>query len=219
MSLDALGYDFESPELMTLALTHRSYASEQDLDVSYERLEFLGDAVLQLVVTRHLYDTYADLAEGEMAKVRAAVVNKKTLAAIGRKLAIGDSILLGQGEEASGGRDKDSILADVVEAVLGAIYLDGGYRPVADLILRHWATLIDERATAPGQRDYKTRLQEILAQRGQMPRYQLTESGPDHAKQFAAELWVGDRVIGRGTGSSKKRAEQAAAKDATAQFQ
>jgi ribonuclease-3 len=217
--LETLGYDFETPELMTLALTHRSYAAEHDLDVSYERLEFLGDAVLQLVVTRHLYDTYADLAEGEMAKVRAAVVNKKTLARIGRELAIGDSILLGQGEETSGGRDKDSILADVVEAVLGAIYLDGGYQPAAELILRHWVTLIDERATAPGQRDYKTRLQEILAQRGQMPRYELTESGPDHAKQFAAELWVGDRVIGRGTGSSKKRAEQAAAKDATAQFQ
>lgn len=218
MSLDALGYDFDSPELMTLALTHRSYAAEHDLDVSYERLEFLGDAVLQLAVTRHLYDTYRHMAEGEMAKVRAAVVNRKTLAGVARNLGLGASILLGQGEEASGGRDKDSILADVVEAVLGAIYLDGGYQPAADLILRHWVTLIEERATAPGQRDYKTRLQEILAQRGQTPRYELTDSGPDHAKQFAAELWVDDRIIGRGTGSSKKRAEQAAAKDATSKF-
>lgn len=218
MSLDALGYDFDSPELMTLALTHRSYAAEHDLDVSYERLEFLGDAVLQLAVTRHLYDTYRHMAEGEMAKVRAAVVNRKTLAGVARNLGLGASILLGQGEEASGGRDKDSILADVVEAVLGAIYLDGGYQPAADLILRHWVTLIEERATAPGQRDYKTRLQEILAQRGQAPRYELTDSGPDHAKQFAAELWVDDRIIGRGTGSSKKRAEQAAAKDATSKF-
>lgn len=218
MSLDALGYDFDSPELMTLALTHRSYAAEHDLDISYERLEFLGDAVLQLAVTRHLYDTYRHMAEGEMAKVRAAVVNRKTLAGVARNLGLGASILLGQGEEASGGRDKDSILADVVEAVLGAIYLDGGYQPAADLILRHWVTLIEERATAPGQRDYKTRLQEILAQRGQAPRYELTDSGPDHAKQFAAELWVDDRIIGRGTGSSKKRAEQAAAKDATSKF-
>jgi ribonuclease-3 len=217
--LDALGYDFESPELMELALTHRSYAAEHDLDVSYERLEFLGDAVLQLVVTRHLYDTYQDLAEGEMAKVRAAVVNRKTLAGVARKLDLGNTILLGQGEEASGGRDKDSILADVVEALLGAIYLDGGYQPAAGLVLRHWVTLIEDRATAPGQRDYKTRLQEILAQRGETPRYELTDSGPDHAKQFAAELWVDDRIIGRGTGSSKKRAEQAAAKDATAKFQ
>lgn len=217
--LAELGYHFDSEELVTLALTHRSYAAEQGLDVSYERLEFLGDAVLQLIVTRYLYDKYGRLAEGEMAKVRAAVVNQKTLATIARKLQVGGAILLGQGEETSGGRNKDSILADVVESLLGAIYLDGGYAPAEDLVLRHWIPIIDERASAPGQRDYKTRLQEILAQRGLMPRYELTESGPDHAKLFEAELWVEGTLVGRGRGSSKKRAEQAAAADATERYQ
>ena len=214
-----LGYDFGSDELVALALTHRSYAAEHGLDVSYERLEFLGDAVLQLIVTRYLYDEHEQLAEGEMAKVRAAVVNQKTLAAIARKLEVGGSVLLGQGEETSGGRDKDSILADVVESLLGAIYLDGGYAPAEQLVLQHWVPLIEERATAPGQRDYKTRLQEILAQRGLLPRYELTESGPDHAKVFEAALWVDDQLVGRGRGSSKKRAEQAAAADATERYQ
>ncbi len=217
--LAELGYDFDSERLVTLALTHRSYAAEHGLDVSYERLEFLGDAVLQLIVTRYLYDKYDQLAEGEMAKVRAAVVNQKTLATIARKLQIGDSILLGQGEETSGGRNKDSILADVVESLLGAIYLDGGYAPAEDLVLRHWIPVIEERASAPGQRDYKTRLQELLAQQGLTPRYELSESGPDHAKLFEAELWVEGTVVGRGRGSSKKRAEQAAAADAAERYQ
>jgi ribonuclease-3 len=210
----ALGYKFQSAELAGLALTHRSYAAEHHLDISYERLEFLGDAVLQLVVTRHLYEQYERLAEGEMAKVRAAVVNQKTLATLARRLALGECILLGQGEETSGGRDKDSILADVVEALLGAIYLDGGYEPAADLILAMWVPLISERASAPGGRDYKTRLQEELAQRGLHPHYVISESGPDHAKMFTAALWVDSELVGTGNGSSKKRAEQAAASDA-----
>ncbi len=211
-----LDYEFKSTELANLALTHRSYAAEHTLDVSYERLEFLGDAVLQLAVTRHLYDTYEDLAEGELAKVRAAVVNQKALATVARQLGIGDYMLLGQGEERSGGRDKDSILADVVEALLGAIYLDGGYEPASDLVLRLLVPLIGERAIAPGRLDFKTRLQEELAQRGQQPKYVITESGPDHAKSFVAELWVDGEVIGSGEGSSKKRAEQAAASNAAA---
>ena len=211
---EALGYDFNSPELAELALTHRSYAAEQSLDVSYERLEFLGDAVLQLVVTRHLYDTFTDLAEGELAKVRAAVVNQKALAAVARHLDIGRYMLLGQGEERSGGRDKDSILADVVEALLGAIYLDGGYEPASALVLKMLVPLIAERAASPGQLDFKTRLQEALAQRGLQPRYLVSEAGPDHAKTFSAELWVDGELIGVGEGSSKKRAEQAAARNA-----
>lgn len=214
----ALGYSFGSPQLVSLALTHRSFAAERDLGVSYERLEFLGDAVLQLAVTRHLYDTYTELAEGEMAKVRAAVVNQHTLAMIARSLGLGNLLLLGQGEESSGGRDKDSILADVVEALLGAIYLDGGYPAASDLILRLWVPMIEERASAPGDADYKTRLQETLAQRGQSPEYQISEIGPDHAKTFTAELWVGGKLLGTGEGSSKKRAEQAAAHAASARI-
>jgi len=215
----ALGYEFRSNEIAELALTHRSYAAEHELDVSYERLEFLGDAVLQLAVTRYLYDTYGGLAEGELAKIRAAVVNQKMLAGIARTLGIGAEIRLGQGEEMSGGRDKDSILADVVEALLGAVYLDGGYPPAERFVLKHWVPFIEDRAAAPGRRDYKTRLQEVLAQRGLQPRYEIGESGPDHAKMFSATLWVGDEVLGRGQGSSKKRAEQDAARDATRRFE
>ena len=211
-----LGYDFGSEELVTLALTHRSYAAEHGLDCSYERLEFLGDAVLQLIVTRYLYDRYDQLAEGEMAKVRAAVVNQKALATIARKLHVGDSILLGQGEETSGGRNKDSILADVVESLLGAIYLDGGYSPVEELVLRHWIPVIEERATAPGRRDYKTRLQErIQGELRVTPTYRIvSKTGPDHDRKFRAEVRFGNRVVGSGTGTSRKRAEQRAASEA-----
>lgn len=211
----ALGYSFKDPELVTLALTHRSYAAERGLDTSYERLEFLGDAVLQLAVTGYLYETHDDLAEGEMAKVRAAVVNQSTLASIARSLGLGPYVHLGEGEAVSGGHDKDSILADVVEALLGAIYRDGGLTPAAELILRLWVPVIDERATAPGQADYKTRLQEMLAQRGLTPRYELTETGPDHAKTFTAELWADGELLGTGVGTSKKRAEQEAARAAS----
>jgi ribonuclease-3 len=213
-----LGHRFERADLVELALMHRSYAAEHELELSYERLEFLGDAVLQLAVTRHLYDEYPDLAEGEMAKVRAAVVNQKALAAIARRLEIGDHLLLGQGEERSGGRGKDSILADVVEALLGAIYLDGGYENVSRLVLELLVPLIAERAAAPGSRDFKTRLQEVLAQRGLHPRYEIAESGPDHAKVFTASLWIDGEMIATGEGTSKKRAEQAAASAGAAQL-
>ena len=214
----SLGYEFQSGDLVELALTHRSFAAEQELDVSYERLEFLGDAVLQLAVTRYLYDSYPDLAEGEMAKVRAAVVNQKALAAIARRLAIGEHVLLGQGEERSGGRDKDSILADVVESLLGAIYLDGGYERTASLVLDLLTPLIEKRAADPGSKDFKTRLQEVLAQRGLSPRYEISESGPDHAKEFTAELWVDGEMLASGRGTSKKRAQQAAAAEAFARY-
>jgi ribonuclease-3 len=211
----ALGYRFVSSGLAELALTHRSYAAEHELDVSYERLEFLGDAVLQLAVTRYLYDTYPELAEGEMAKVRAAVVNQRALAGIARRLGIGDHILLGQGELRSGGRDKDSILADVVESLLGAIYLDGGYRPAATIVLDLLVPQIAERAASPGELDFKTRLQEELARQGLQPQYTISERGPDHAKEFTAELWVDGELVAAGVGSSKKRAEQAAAQAAS----
>ncbi len=213
-----LGHRFEQTDLFELALMHRSYAAEHEFELSYERLEFLGDAVLQLAVTRHLYDEYPDLAEGEMAKVRAAVVNQKALAVIARRLELGDNLLLGQGEERSGGREKDSILADVVEALLGAIYLDGGYDTASRLVLDLLVPLIAERAAAPGSRDFKTRLQEVLAQRGLHPRYEIAESGPDHAKVFTASLWIDGEMIATGEGTSKKRAEQAAASAASARL-
>jgi ribonuclease-3 len=211
----ALGHHFESGELIELALTHRSYAAEHDLQISYERLEFLGDAVLQLAVTRYLYDEYPELAEGELAKVRAAVVNQTSLARVARYLGIGDQLVLGEGELRSGGADKDSILSDVVESLLGAIYLDGGYETAARIVLDLLVPEIVERAASPGQRDYKTRLQESLARRGLQPHYEITETGPDHAKVFTAKLLVGGEVVATGEGSSKKRAEQAAAEAAS----
>lgn len=209
-----LGYTFRNRDLIRTALIHRSYMGEQNLEESYERLEFLGDAVLQLAVTEYLYRTKPALSEGEMAKVRAAVVNERTLARLARELEIGPALLLGRGEDLTGGREKDSLLSDVVEALVGAMYLEAGYDTTAELIVGHWKAIIDERAEAPGHRDYKTRLQETLARRGLKPRYELTESGPEHAKRFNAKVLAAGDVLGEGEGTSKKRAEQAAAKSA-----
>lgn len=211
---EALGHRFEDRSLLRRALIHRSYAAEQDLAESYERLEFLGDAVLQLAITNHLYIEYPDLAEGEMAKVRAAVVNERILARMARSLDLGSVLLLGRGEELSGGRDKDSILSDVVESVIGAMFLEIGFGAVQRLILERWQPHIDERAVDPGRRDYKTRLQEYLARRGERPVYEIEEDGPEHAKRFKARVLAGGTVVGEGSGSSKKRAEQDAAEHA-----
>jgi len=212
----ALGYDFSDRELLRRALTHRSHASEQSLDDSYERLEFLGDAVLQLAVTTYMFIEFPELSEGELAKVRAAVVDEPTLAEIARQMGLGPLVHLGRGEVMTGGSDKDSILCDVMESVLGAIYLETGFAAVSDMILEYWAPLIDQRASAPGEADYKTRLQELLAQSGLRPRYVIADDGPEHEKVFTAEVFSGDRSLGSGTGSSKKRAEQAAAEAAAA---
>ncbi len=211
----AIGHQFSNDSYLRLALIHKSYAAEAgDADRSYERLEFLGDAVLQLAVTEYLYDAYPELAEGEMAKVRAAVVDSATLAGLGRSFGVGPALSLGKGELQTGGREKDSILADVVEALLGAVYLDAGYPAAAGVVLEHWTETIDRRAAAPGHRDYKTRLQERLAATGLQPNYTVTEDGPEHAKVFFAEVTDGSRVLGKGEGTSKKRAEQDAARDA-----
>ncbi len=211
---EALGFQFEDVTLLELALLHRSYAAEHELVESFERLEFLGDAVLQLAVTHYLYDTYGALAEGEMAKVRAAVVSEAALAGIARGFEVGGAIRLGRGEELTGGRDKDSIISDVMEAIMGAIYLDGGFDIARGFVLTHWSDLIDRRASEPGRRDYKTRLQEQLAQVDQQPRYDVSEAGPEHAKLFTAVVSAGSETLGSGTGTSKKRSEQAAAEAA-----
>jgi ribonuclease-3 len=210
----ALGYQFAEADLLQLALLHRSHAAEHELAESYERLEFLGDAVLQLAVTHYLYGTYEALAEGEMAKVRAAVVSEAALARIARGFDVGEAIRLGRGEELTGGKDKDSIISDVMESIIGAIYLDGGFDVAREFVLAHWSDLIDSRATDPGKRDFKTRLQEQLAQAGALPRYDVSESGPEHAKVFTAVVSAGGKTLGTGTGTSKKRSEQAAAEAA-----
>lgn len=209
----ALDYAFSDPGLLRLALTHRSHPFETEGGESNERLEFLGDAVLGLVVAEELLRRF-DLSEGEMAKTRAEVVDTESLARVAASLELGRHLSLGPGEDASEGRQKTSILADALEAVLAAIYLDGGLEPVRALILSRWGDLIIERASAPGVLDYKTRLQEVLAVDGRIPEYSVQGSGPDHDRLFMAEVRSGGELLGSGEGTSKKRSEQEAAREA-----
>jgi ribonuclease-3 len=211
---EAVGYQFGDVGLARLSLTHRSVSSEDPSRNDNERLEFLGDAVLQLVVTRNLYEGFPHLAEGKMAKVRAAVVSRSTLADVARSIGLGELLQLAPSEERSGGRDKDSILADALEAVIGAVFLDGGLEPVREMILRLWGDRIAERAKRPGVKDYKTRLQEILATDNNRPEYRTEGSGPDHAREFQSLVFVDGDPLGEGLGKSKKEAEQGAARQA-----
>ncbi|HWB71834.1 MAG TPA: ribonuclease III [Egibacteraceae bacterium] len=210
-----LGVVFGERQLLRQALTHRSHAFEAGGLPTNERLEFLGDAVLGLVVTDRVYRRFPEAAEGRLAKIRAAAVNAHSLADIGRRLGIGDQVLLGRGEEQSGGRDKDSILADTLEALLGAVYLDQGMEAAAALIDRLFSDLLDDITSRRESLDYKTSLQELTAaQLSTLPSYTLSEEGPDHQKRFTAVASVGGQALGRGTGRSKKEAEQAAAREA-----
>jgi ribonuclease-3 len=212
--VDVLGLELDM-DLVERAVTHRSYAYENGGLPTNERLEFLGDSVLGLVVTEELFRRHPDLPEGQLAKLRAAVVNSRALAGVGRQLDLGRFLRLGRGEEASGGRDKSSILADAVEALIGAVYLDKGTEPTRDFVLKLFADLLDGSARLGAGLDWKTSLQELAA--GQalgVPEYQVTEAGPDHAKTFRAIAVVGGRPIGEGEGRSKKEAEQRAAEGA-----
>jgi len=210
---DRLEHDFADPGLLRRALAHRSWCGEQDAPVpSNERLEFLGDAVLGVVVAEHAYRAYPSFAEGELAKVRSAVVNSRVLAEIAEDLGIGRVLALGRGEEASGGRAKASILADALEAVIGAVYLDAGWDAARPLILRLLGDRIGHAAAEPDDFDHKSRLQELTVRRGDgTPRYVVRGSGPDHDRQYDAEVLVGGERRGVGHGTSKKDAEQRAA--------
>lgn len=210
----ALDYQFKNQALLDVALTHRSYRADAPEAQDYERLEFLGDAVLQLAVTDKIYSDYPEMPEGQMAKLRATVVNEEVLAWLARSIDLGRQLRLGKGEQATEGADKDSILADVVEALLGAIYLDSGYGPAARVALHLLGDAIVERADQPGGGDFKTRLQELLAKRSLKPRYLVSNEGPDHDKLFHATVEVEGEVLGSGLGSSKKAAEQVAAEEA-----
>jgi ribonuclease-3 len=210
-----LGHAFHDLALLDLALTHRSWCAEHPGTASNERLEFLGDSVLGLAVTDHVYAAYPDVAEGQLAKVRAAVVSAPTLADLAREVDLGAALQLGKGEEQSGGRDKQSILADGLEAVVGAVYVDAGWPRARELVLRLLGDRIVVAAIGPGGDDFKTRLQELAAHRfDAAPVYLLDESGPDHGKRFFATVLVGGEELGRGEGSSKKQAEQHAARAA-----
>ena len=211
----ALGVVFHDARLREAALTHRSYAFERGLTVTNERLEFLGDSVLGVVVTDLAYRNYPDMPEGALAKLRAAIVNMSALADVARSLDLGSSVMLGKGEEQSGGRNKSSILADALEAVFGAVYLDRGLDVARELIERLFLPRMEAYVRGEGDRDYKTILQELASQLlHAMPEYRLVERGPDHQKEFTATVLLAGKPMGTGVGRSKKEAEQRAAREA-----
>jgi ribonuclease III len=203
------------PELLDRALMHRSYAYENGGLPTNERLEFLGDSVLGLIVTDTLFRSYPERPEGELAKLRAAVVNMRALAGVARSLDLGAYVRLGKGEEGTGGRDKSSILADTLEAVIGAVYLDKGLALADELVHRLFDPLIARAAQAGAGLDWKTSLQELTAELNLgVPEYHVEESGPDHQKFFRAYVRIGSETYGQGEGRSKKEAEQQAAEAA-----
>jgi ribonuclease-3 len=207
----ALGADL-SQALLEQALTHRSYAYEHGGLPTNERLEFLGDSVLGLVITESLYCAHPDLPEGQLAKLRSAVVNMRALAGVARGLGLGDHLRLGKGEESTGGRDKSSILADGVEALIGAVYLDCGMSAAAATVHRLFDPLLERAPHLGAGLDWKTSLQELTASLDLgVPEYRISESGPDHAKSFVATVVLRDGEHGTGRGRSKKEAEQEAA--------
>lgn len=215
--LEALGVALPA-ELLTIALTHRSYSYENGGLPTNERLEFLGDAVLGLTITEELYHRHPDRAEGDLAKLRASIVNTQALADVGRGLTdegLGAHLLLGKGEENSGGADKSSILADGVESLLGAIYLEHGLTVVREVILRLFGELLDTAPTLGAGLDWKSSLQELTAARGLgAPAYVVTSTGPDHDKEFSATVVIGEAEYGHGVGRTKKEAELKAAASA-----
>jgi len=205
------------PVLLKQAVTHRSYAYEHGGLPTNERLEFLGDSVLGVVITERLFRDFPDEPEGQLAKLRAAVVNATALAEVARALDLGSYLLLGKGEESTGGQDKSSILADAMEAVLGAMYMSTDLETTREFIERVFGPLIAESAQLGAGLDWKTSLQERSAELDKgVPEYRVTDTGPDHAKEFTAEAVISGDVLGVGHGRSKKVAEQEAAAQAYA---
>ena len=206
-----LNYEFKDPTLIRTALTHSSYANEHRCQ-SNERLEFLGDSILGMVVAAYLYRLYPDMPEGKMTRLRAELVCEQSLHRVARELGFGENLRLGKGEALSGGRERASILADCVEAVIAALYLDGGFETARAFIMEHILSTLEQPGFAYGS-DYKTELQELVQQK---PNQRLSyakvgESGPDHKKTFTAEVRLNDAVLGTGEGRTKKEAEQNAA--------
>jgi ribonuclease-3 len=210
----AIGYRFRNISLLQNALAHSSYANERwhNSLMSNERLEFLGDSILGMTVADHLYRTFTDRPEGELTRMRADMVCEKTLAAVANRIGLGQHLLLGHGEEQGGGRNRESILADAVESIIAACYLDGGFECAAAFIRSF--ILCDVPVQRMHNVDYKTGLQELVQRKkNQVLSYTLVgESGPDHDKQFTAQVSLNGNVVGQGTGRSKKRAEQDAAR-------
>ncbi len=213
---NAIGYRFKNIQLLQNALTHSSYANERwhNSLLSNERLEFLGDSVLGMLVAEYLYRTFPDRPEGELTRMRADMVCEQTLAGAANKIGIGEHLLLGHGEEQGGGRSRNSILADAMESVIAACFLDGGIQAALKVVQQF--ILVEVPVTRLHNVDYKTKLQELVQQKkNQVLSYALVgESGPDHDKHFEVEVSLNGKVVGSGSGSSKKRAEQSAAASA-----
>lgn len=211
----ALGYQFRDKSLLRTSFTHSSYAYENGTQ-SNERLEFLGDAVLEMYSSLYLYSRFPAMTEGELTKLRAAAVCEPSLARAARGLGLGECLLLGRGEDTTGGRERDSLLSDAMEAVIGAVLLDGGQKCARSVIETLLVGYIEELASGKGFGDHKTLLQEVLQRESRAPiGYRIVgEHGPDHNKVFTAEVRHGERVLGRGEGKNKKEAEQQAARSA-----
>ncbi len=215
---EAIGYSFKDKNLILLALTHSSYANEnkQEKLKSNERLEFLGDAVLNVVISECIYRDFADLAEGEMTRIRSDIVCEPSLVRQANRIDLGGYLLLGKGEELTGGRKRPSVLSDAFEALIGAIYMDGGIEKAREFICENMGCLIKEAVEGSLFADYKTRLQELVQKSGHsFVKYEIIEErGPDHSKVFVSHVLVNDKVAGRGEGRNKKEAEQNAARAA-----
>jgi ribonuclease III len=220
-TLEALGVPPQGGPIYDLALVHRSYAFEQPEPVPHnERLEFLGDAILGAVVTDLIYTSYPRLTEGEMARLRASVVNTHALADLARSLGLGHHIRLGKGEEASGGREKPSLLADTLEALIGAHYLERGFDATRAVLVPLFEETVRSHLEAGGRYDAKTALQEVVVRhRGAFPAYRVASTGPDHDKHFTAHVYIDTELYGVGDGRSKKEAEQNAAREALARLE
>lgn len=214
---ELVGVTFRDRELLRRALTHRSYAHENALPPghTYERLEFLGDAVLDVVLSEYLYRNHPELDEGDLTRIRSYLVNMNSLADAARKMGLGEHLYLSRDERADGGGDKSSIIADALEALIGAVYLDRGLKEAERVCLRIFGDKLEEAVSGRLDYDYKSQLQEYLVkEKGMLPRYRLREEGPDHRKVFHATVFAGEKRLGRGSGSSKKEAEQEAAREA-----
>lgn len=213
-----LGYDFKDKNLLKTAFTHRSYLNEHNSEKlqNNERLEFLGDAVLSFVVSRHLYEEYPDHPEGDLTNFRAAIVQATTLANVSRKLGLGNFLLLSRGEEASGGRDRQYLLANTFESLLGAIYLDQGVEAASKFVHAHIIPLLADIIERKLFKDSKSQLQELTQEvYGVTPFYEVVkETGPDHSKTFEVAVFVKDKKFAQGSGNSKQTAEQEAARTA-----
>jgi len=209
-----IGYSFKYIEHLKIALTHKSFIDEEPTSPTNQRYEFIGDTILDFDLSLFLFDNYPNLDEGSLTKIRSGAVDQNALVNLAKEIDIGKYLFMSKPEESTGGRDKSSILEDAVEALIAAIYFDGGLEEVNKFISKFIYPLIDKLSKNPGQKDYKTRLQEYFAKKGQKVTYTAKSEGPDHNKQFNAQVILENKIIGKGIGKSKKNAEQMAAKDA-----